>query len=165
MISLEIEIPFKSFRAGGFPVPVATPVFSIGAQKIQVNCIVDSGADFTTIPMSIGHALGINFTKLAPKELSKKWEDLNGSDSAQMNILMKEIVEKRVAVPTTYECACGNITAAFYYPVNFELGELKKELIVLWTPHAVPPLLGRIGIFDSITELCFKKGATTVFKF
>jgi len=161
---LEIELPFKSFSAGGFPVPVAAPVFSIAVQKIQINCIVDSGADFCTIPQSIGHALGINFSKIAPAEISKRWRDLDGSNAEQVNVLITEIIEKKVAVPTTYECACGQTTGAFYYPVTIELGKLKKEIIVLWTPKNIPPLLGRIGVLDSVRELSFKNG-NTIFKF
>ena len=161
---MEIEIPFKSFKPKSFPVPVVTPVFSVDGQRIQIPCIIDSGADFCTIPISIGRGLGIDFTKIAPNEIRKKWADLDGGNLEQTAILIKEIIERRLVVPTTYGCACGQITEAYYYPATIEINDFKKEILILWTPRDISPLFGRTYLFDSIQEITFKKGEKTIIK-
>ncbi len=166
MTALEKEFYFKQFRPDTFPLPLAFPVFSIGAKRIELPCILDSGADFTTIPMSIGRdVLGIDFNKIAPYEIRKKWDNLNRQNEKQLNELIQEIIGKKHAIPTSYECACGRTTSGFYYPAEIQIEEFKKEILVLWTPSDVISILGRIGIFDKIEELTFKKGKSYTIKF
>ncbi|MBU2099866.1 hypothetical protein KKG83_05425 [Candidatus Micrarchaeota archaeon] len=160
------EIDFKQFQPKGFPLPLIMPTFSSGKKQITLPSIVDSGADFCTISMSIGKdALGIDFTRIAPYEVRKEWENLDKGKTKQVNEMIDKIIKEKHVIPTFYECACGKLTKAFYYPVTIAFGRFKKEILVLWTPAEMQSLLGRTGIFDAVKELVFKKGKTFEFIF
>ncbi len=163
---MEIEIPFRQFRPDNFPAPLIEATFSNGNQKIPVLCLVDSGADFTTMPQSLGILLGINFERIAPYEIRKKWEELDKNNPKELKKLVEEITGKKYALPTSFGCACGNTTQAKYYPATIELKEgFKKEILVLWSPQNTTPLLGRIGFFDKMKEIIFKDEQKLMLKF
>lgn len=133
---------------------------------INPICVVDSGADFCTLPMESGKSLGIDFKKTAPKEILKKWLYLDKKDQKRVNELVEDAIKNKYAIPTSYECACGEITKAYYYPVTIEIEKrFKEDILVLWTPANSMSLLGRIGILDKIEELAFKKDKLFVIRF
>ncbi|MFH1895345.1 MAG: hypothetical protein ABIJ74_02045 [archaeon] len=152
----KIEFSFRPLTPKTLHRPCIAVKFRNNNREDKLLCIVDSGADFTTIPIQAGFMLGINFNKsLAPEKIIEEWRNLNQSDNKQLNDFIKKITEKKFAVPINIGCACGKGTNGFLYSVEVEIGNHKKNLPIFWINADINPLLGRTGFFDKAKEVVF----------
>jgi len=137
------------------------------ADKItSVQCVIDSGADYCTFPIATGMMLGINFNKVAPKEVRQQWGVINKMSSERFNELIEDAIKNKYVIPTCFRCACGTDTEAFYYPITIEIEKkFREEVLAVWNTKNTPALLGRFGAFNKIKKITFKKGETLILDF
>lgn len=157
MKNLKIDFYFKSHRPKHVPIPIANAKFKHQNNESLIPCLIDSGADFCTVPIEIGKfMLNIDFeNKLAPYEIRREWQDIDKSDSKKFNGLVEKIIENQYAIPNSIECACGKGSSGYYCPVQIEIGVFKKQVLVFWINSNVIPLIGRIGVFDQMKKVVF----------
>ena len=123
----EISIPYSFFYSYSSLKPVIKVKFSERENQL-ISCLLDSGADVSTFPASIGRAIGINFDdedpiENAPKQISGK------------------IGFKCWEVPKT---------------ISFPWQEETITLPIIWVDsNDVDPVLGRKGFFDKFEEVAF----------
>ncbi len=153
---IPVSFNFKRYKAENVPQPIIDVTFTHKDKKVDFACVIDSGADYTLLPMSFGIMLGIDFEQIASKPLIR---DFMYSDRADPTNIMDRIIEIGYGViPTSSVCACGKTTNCFLYPVFVKLGDNDLfPIMVIWTPNNVPPLLGRIGVFDKFSSVVFNK--------
>lgn len=160
MTRLKIKFQFKAHKPGDLPLPLANANFRHGNMEYGIPCLVDSGADFCTIPAKIGRLmLGIDFEKkIAPYEIKREWLDIDKTDDKKLSGLIEKIILKKVAIPISIGCACGKGAGGFLYPVQIEIGDFKKDLLVFWIEaEDIVPLIGRLGVFDRADAVVFKR--------
>ncbi|MBI2664295.1 retropepsin-like domain-containing protein [Candidatus Woesearchaeota archaeon] len=123
------KIPYRS-RIPGDPLRPLIPVEidNVGT----VLCILDSGADMTTMPMAIGERAGLNVKKLGIPRVS---ECAHGHEGESYEVPMKLIV----------------FNESFFLPVN-----LVKD-----SKESDPALLGRRGFFDKF-QIVFNEAENEV---
>ncbi|MDO8634594.1 MAG: hypothetical protein Q7K34_04855 [archaeon] len=158
---MKIEFAFKSFIPKQVPIPLSWVKFKNGNRQVNLLCVVDSGADFCTVPMPIGiMELGIDFNKnRAPYELVQEWHNLDKSDKAKLEEFINKIIEKKLIIPMEIGCACGKGTTSYLFAVEIEIGEFKKTVLVNWIDSTnvsgLSALLGRVGVFDQMDAVVF----------
>ena len=92
-----------------------------------ILCLLDSGADFSTFPISIGKKIGINFKDEDP-------------------------IEPPSQISGKIKCKCYKVAASFYVPWQSE----SISLYIIWvSSNKVYPVLGRKGFFDKFKEVVF----------
>ena len=112
----EIKVPYRA----RIPGDTLRPLVPIEVDNVgMVLCILDSGADITTMPIGIGERAGLNGKKTGIRKTS---ECAHGHEGESYEAAMKVIV----------------FGYTFFLPVNF----LKEGR------DSDTPLLGRRGFFD-----------------
>lgn len=151
-----INFTFKS-SGNSIPRPYVNVKFKNEDREDSIACIVDSGADFSTLPMQFGaYMLGINFTgKIAPAEIKLEWQKLDQSDNKKLSKFIEKITEKKFSVPIDIGYACGKGASGFLYPIEVEINSFKQIVPIFWINADVIPLIGRVGIFDQAKEVVF----------
>lgn len=161
-----LEIPFKRFTPDGHSVPTITVRLTNGKETTSVQYVIDSGADYCTFPIATGKMLGIDFKKVASKEVRGQWSVVSKMSSERFNELIEDAIENKYVIPTSFKCACGKDTDAFYYPITVEIEKkFKEEVLAVWNTKNTPALLGRFGVFNKIKKITFEKGETLVLEF
>lgn len=156
MTILEILFGFKS-SDNSAPRPYLQAKFKYKDRYDLFYCLIDSGADFCTIPIAFAQSLGIDFTKkLASHEIKEEFGHFDFSDTKKYDSFVHKLIEDDVTIPGKIGCACGQGGTGFYHPVQIEIGEFKKEIIVFWINADVVPLIGRQGVLDNMDEVVFK---------
>ena len=98
--------------------------------KQSFSCLVDSGADCSIFPLSIGEKLEIDFSESDP--LERPPQQMSGK----------------------MECKCYPKATSIYGP----WGKEPVSLEILWADsNEINPVLGRKGFFDKFREVCFSE--------
>ena len=93
----------------------------------SILCLLDSGADFSTFPVSIGKKIGINFKDEDP-------------------------IDPPSQISGKIKCKCYKVATSFYVSWQSE----SISLYIIWVDsNKVYPVLGRIGFFDKFKEVVF----------
>lgn len=133
-MSSEEEIIFPYIK---FPDTKLRPVADIQldylGNKQNILCIIDSGADFSFLPKSVGEALGIDFSEDDP--VSNLPEGVDGKIKAK----------------------------CFEHPIQVHIGKSGFSIRIFWVEGSVTPLLGREGIFDKFDILFQERLGRVVF--
>ncbi len=104
--------------------PVAEVVFINYNKEVKDFLYIDSGADITLIPRSVGELLGFNVDREEVKEMG-------GVGGSKVPTILKTL--------------------------KLRIGEIKFPVRIAWAlVEDVPPLLGRLDIFDKF-EVKFKQ--------
>lgn len=156
-----IEFEFKPIIPNSLAAPVILTIPHYKEKRGRnLLCIVDSGADITTIPMYIGIEMGINFSNTSI-EMYEPWleilEKINGGIDYDYSSFLKTLYDKNLCIPVTFNCACGKTTSSLLFPIEIEMGNQKFFTMVNWAKNDGPALLGRFGIFDKFKEVVFNK--------
>lgn len=92
-----------------------------------ILCLLDSGADYSTFPVSIGKKIGIDFRDEDP-------------------------IDPPSQISGKIRCKCYKVATSFYVSWQSE----SISLYVIWVDsNKVYPVLGRIGFFDKFKEVAF----------
>lgn len=133
-MSSEEEIIFPYIT---FPDTKSRPVADIQldylGSKQNILCIIDSGADFSFLPKSIGETLGIDFSE--DDSISNSPEGIDGKIKAK----------------------------CFEHPIQIHIGKFSFSIRIFWVEGSVTPLLGREGIFDKFDVLFQERLRRVVF--
>jgi len=93
----------------------------------DVLCLLDSGADYSTFPVSIGKKIGIDFEDHTP---IKSPDQMTGK----------------------IRCKCYKVATSFFVPWD----DKPIFLEAIWiNSRKASPVLGRIGFFDKFKEVVF----------
>lgn len=117
----ELVFSYKEFpKPGDTKRPVADVTFINGERIQPLICIIDSGADCCTLPISIGRiGLGIDFDKLRLR-------------------------------PHGVECACNRKPPmkGYYYKIEIDIRGYRFPVMVNWVESDTAPLIGREDVFS-----------------
>jgi hypothetical protein len=134
---MEIEFGFKREQSkllGEVLRPVASLSFLGEAIEIPTEAYIDSGADLTLIPRSLGDLLGL---KITAAELSEP-KEIKGISSLAIPVIIKRL--------------------------RLKLGEQQFEARVAWSMiEDVPTLLGREDVFK-LFQILFDRNQKTIFR-
>ena len=113
--------------------PVAEAIFINGDKEVRDFPYIDSGADITLIPRSVGELLGLG---VGGEEI----KEMGGVGGSKVPTILKTL--------------------------KVRIGEFEFPIKIAWAlVEDVPPLLGRVDVFDKF-EVTFKqKQKVTEFKF
>ncbi len=157
-----ISFNFKAFQPSMMPQPVIRAIFEFDGQCFDSVCLIDSGADFCTLPKFFLES-NLNIVleeRIAPAEIKKEWQDLDKSNKEEYDKFVAKLIKKSLAIPATYGCSCGRLPApsGYFFPVKIKLGSFSNNIMVLWTDNKdIQGLLGRKGIFDEVKQVVFNK--------
>ena len=113
--------------------PVAEVIFINGDKEVRDFPYVDSGADITLIPRSVGELLGF---EVGNEEI----QEMGGVGGSKVPTVLKTI--------------------------NVRIGEFEFMIKIAWAlVEDVPPLLGRVDVFDKFEVRFRQKQKVTEFKF
>jgi hypothetical protein len=130
-----ITFPYREERSkifGRIYRPVARVKFEFGGEWIPEWMYVDSGADITLIPRSVGDLLGFEVNK-------GKIVDITGVGGGTVPVIVKKVM------------MC--------------VGEEILDARVAWALiEDVPPLLGRMDVFDKFDVIVREEEKEVVFK-
>lgn len=126
--SKEVVIKYESYPDMGSLMRPAIKIKFNADDKQSFLCLLDSGADVSIFPLSIGKKLGIDFSEADPIDIAPQ----------QMSGKLK--------------CKCYPKAVGIYGPWNNE----PIYLEILWADSKnVNQVLGRKGFFDKFKEVVF----------
>ena len=123
--SKEIIIPYNKLLDNNLRPSISIKFDPFDTQSIL--CLLDSGADYSTFPVSIGKKVGINFKDEDP-------------------------IDPPSQISGKIRCKCYKVAKSFY--VSWQSKSISSYII--WVDsNKVYPVLGRIGFFDKFKEVAF----------
>jgi len=157
--AIKIPFTFKPFNQLNI-LPKSEAFFKVGETQVRFMCLVDSGADFCTLPFPLAReSFNIDLKdKIAPNELRKEYKEMDKSNKKELNNFIKRFLRKDCSLPIEIVCACGNTTIGYLYPAEIQIGKFENKipLLFLGNERKGIVLIGRFGVFDYFDEVVFK---------
>ncbi|MBI2631988.1 hypothetical protein HYW75_03220 [Candidatus Pacearchaeota archaeon] len=123
--SKEISIPYNKLLDNNLRPSISIKFDPSDTQSVL--CLLDSGADFSTFPVSIGKKIGVDFRDEDP-------------------------INPPSQISGKIKCKCYKVATSFY--VSWQTESI--SLYVIWVnSDKVYPVLGRRGFFDKFKEVVF----------
>jgi hypothetical protein len=156
-----IDFGFKPIIPDTLAAPtIEVAPFYKGVEGRHLICIVDTGADYTTLPIDIAMSMGISFSNPRP-DMKEPWLEILAKVSSggvcDYQSFLRTLYDNGMHIPSKMSCACGNEIDSVLFPIEIKIDDRKFFTMVNWTDANAPPLLGRFGILDQVKEAVFNK--------